>query len=50
MPGLSDVKVSRGSPQRQMEKPKPQEEKQMNRIKKLDKRKTQKNKGETENA
>jgi DNA-directed RNA polymerase sigma subunit (sigma70/sigma32) len=32
-----------------MEKPKPQEEKQMNRIKKADKRKTQKNKGDTEN-
>jgi hypothetical protein len=50
MPGLSNVKVSRASPQRQMEKPKPQEEKQMNRIKKADKRKTHKNKSEGKNA
>jgi hypothetical protein len=33
-----------------MEKRKPGEEKQMNRIKKADRRKRQKNKGETENA
>jgi hypothetical protein len=33
-----------------MEKPKPQEEKQMNRIKKPDKQKPQENKGENENA
>jgi hypothetical protein len=50
MPGLSDVKVSRGSPHRQIEKPKAQQEKQINRIKKADKRKTQENKGETQHA
>jgi hypothetical protein len=48
MPGLSDLKVSRGSPQRQMEKRKAEEEKRMNWIKNLDGRKKQKNKGENE--
>jgi predicted ATP-grasp superfamily ATP-dependent carboligase len=46
MPGLSDVKVSRGSLQRQIEKLKTREEKLMNRMKKPDKRKGQENKGE----
>jgi len=36
MPGLSNVKVARGSLQRQMEKPGKGKEKQMNRIKKPD--------------